>query len=131
MPIPELIKKKLDEYGIEIFNQYEHDGEHYFVTTDMIICYRENFEKLSISFDASLIPERVANSILILQEIENLNHDFEIMDSFTYGKEQKFVTGKKAHQAVEQSIGNKYLSDYQRKEAMFQQLLKGECVGTA
>lgn len=131
MPIPELIEKKLDEYGIEIVNQYDCDGEYYFCTADMIICYREKFKKLSVSFDASTIPERVGNNIMILQEVEGLNHDFEILDSYIYGREQKFVTGKKAHEAVKKAIETKFLSEFQRKEAMFQQLLSGAVVGTA
>jgi hypothetical protein len=127
VPKPELIKQKLDEYGIEVVNRYDCNEESYFVTDDMIICYRGEADRLAISFDAGLIPERVANNIMILQEIEGLNHDFEIMDSFRYGVKQKFVTGKEAHEAVIKSIE----SEYQRKEEMFQKLFKGDTIGTA
>ena len=129
MTVPELMKEKLDEYGIEIFNQYSYDGKDYIITDDMMLCYAD--KKLSIAFQADTIPERVANNILILQEIKELDSEFIIMDSFIHDHKQNLLCGKEAHEMLEYKIGAKYIHEYQRKEEVFRTMLENNICGTA
>jgi len=131
MPIPELIKSKFNEYGIEIINQYSYEKKHYFVTEDMMVCHPIESNKISIAFEANTIPERVGNNVLILQEIKEIDPNFRIMDSFLYDHNQNLICGKEAHDALEYKIGAKFVAEYQRKEEMFQNMLKNNICGTA
>lgn len=127
----ELLENKLEEYGIEIINKHIIEKVGYIMTPDMALSYDYNLERLSVSFHAGTVPDRVANNILILQEIEGLNKNFRIMESFTHDENGKIVSGIKAHVENEKRIGNKYIENYKRKEESFRQLLDMDPVGRA
>jgi hypothetical protein len=124
----ENILKKLDEYGFELYNQYsDENNNHYFMIDDMVLCYDDNDKILSIAFKASTIPEHVANSLLILKEIDGIN-DIEIMESFIY-KGKEILSGEEAHNYIEKVHGNKEIGKYINKQNQIQILLHSKIYG--
>lgn len=115
------ILKKLDEYGFELYNQYSDDNNYYFIIDDMVLCYDDNDEILSVAFKASTKPEKVANNTLILKEIEGIK-DLEIMESFIY-KGKEILSGKDAHKYIEKVHGKKEIGKYLQKQNQIQMLL--------
>lgn len=124
----ENILKKLDEYGFELYNQYsDENNNHYFMIDDMVLCYDDNDGILSIAFKASSKPEKVANNILILKEINGIN-DIEIMESFIY-KGKEILSGKDAHNYIEKVRGKKEIGKYIQKQNQIQMLLYSKIYG--
>jgi len=124
----ENILKKLDEYGFELYNQYsDENNNHYFMIDNMVLCYDEIDETLSIAFKASTKPETVANNTLILKEINGIK-DIEIMESFIY-KGKEVLSGNEAHKYVEKVHGNKEIGKYINKQNQIQILLHSKIYG--
>ena len=124
----ENILKKLDEYGFELYNQYSDENHnHYFMIDDMVLCYDDNDEILSVAFKASSKPESVANSILILKEIDGIK-GFEIMESFIY-KGKEMLSGKEAHNYVEKVHGKKEIGKYIQKQNQIHMILSSKING--
>lgn len=122
------ILKKLEEYGFELYNQYTDENDNqYFIIDDMVLCYDDNNGILSVAFKASLRPENVANSILILKEIDEIK-DFHIMESFIY-KGKDILSGDEAHEYVEKVHGNKEIGKYISKQNEIQILLHSKFYG--
>jgi hypothetical protein len=122
------IISKLEEYGIEIYHHYSLDKNYYFLVEEMIICLEEE-ENLSISFKATTKPEVVANNILLLQEIKEVNKDFSIAESFIYNEKGEFLMGDKSHKEVEKSIGNEKVKEYVLNQQQLQYLLTAKKIG--
>lgn len=110
----DLIISKLEEYGINLYQEYSYDKKksHYFMAEDMVICLNKKDKSLGVSFKATAKPERVANNIFILQEIPGINEDFEILDSFVFNKKGKLLVGDKAYKEVENCIGEDKIREY-------------------
>jgi len=117
----EQILKKLDEYGFELYNQYSDENNYYFIIDDMVLCYDDNDEILSVSFKASTKPEKVANNVLILKEIDGIK-GLEIMESFIY-KGKEILSGKDAHEYIKKVYGKKEIGKYIKKQNQIQTLL--------
>lgn len=124
----ENILKKLDEYGFELYNQYsDKNDNHYFMIDDMVLCYDDSDEILSVAFKASIKPEQAANSILILKEIDGIK-GFEIMESFIY-KGKEILSGKEAHNYVEKVHGKKEIGKYIQKQNQIHMILTSKING--
>lgn len=110
----DLIISKLEEYGIDLHQQYAYDKKknHYFMAEDMVICLNKKEKSLGVSFKATVKPERVANNIFILQEIPGIDENFEILDSFIFNKDGKLLVGDKAYEEVEKCIGEDKVREY-------------------
>jgi len=124
----ENILKKLDEYGFELYNQYsDENNNHYFMIDDMVLCYNDDCRILSIAFKASTRPEKVANNVLILKEIEYIDN-IEVMESFIY-KGKEILSGEVAHKYIEKVRGNKEIGKYISKQNQIQILLHSKIYG--
>lgn len=118
----EKILEKLDEYGFELYNQYsDENNNYYFIIDDMVLCYDNNDGILSVSFKASTKPEKVANNVLILKEIDGIK-GLEIMESFVY-KGKEILSGKDAHEYIKKVYGKKEIGKYIEKQNQIQTLL--------
>lgn len=132
--MPSVIDKiisKLEEYDINLYQEYAYDKEkcHYFMVEDMVICLNKREKSLSISFKATSKPERVANNILILQEIPGINKDFEIMDSFIFNEKGTLLTGDVAYKEVEKCIGDDRVREYIISQQQLSFLLNSKNLG--
>ena len=121
------IEKKLLEYGFDIYDKYKVEGTQFlFLVNDMVIFVDEETDETSISFQATTKPDVVANNILILKEIPELDNIF-IMDSFIFNDKKEMIRGDKAFKLIEESIGNQAVDEY-IKELTYASVLKNaEC----
>lgn len=96
------IINKIEEYGIEVFDQFPTDEDTQFVimAEDMILTYSFVDKDLGISFHVSTKPDDAARYTLILKEIKKIKK-FLIMESFAFDDNSNFVDGDKAYEIVE------------------------------
>jgi len=98
------VLEKLSEYGFGLISKYETEDQGYcFMTNDMIIFLDEDDNSLAVTFQADSKPEDAATRILILNEIEDIS-EISVMESFIYDKDNKFISGSKAHDIVKDGI---------------------------
>jgi len=120
------IIKKLDEYGTDF--TYQGDpakaGIHTFVCDYFILVYKENEERLYISFNAATAPTRAAADILIFKQIKKLN--IEIAEPYFHklGEDGnvKLVTGGRALDAFIEAIGEEAIGKFIETQKQLQLL---------
>ena len=117
------VTKKLSEYGFGLFTDYPtEDQGHCFVTKGMIIFLDEEDDSIAITFQADSKPEDVASSLLMINEIENIT-EISVMESFTYDKDNKFISGIEAHDVVKGDIILRAFKEL-AKQQTYNELLK-------
>lgn len=120
------IVNKLEEFGTSF--KYQGDsakiGVHTFICDYFILVYRENEERLYISFNASTIPTRAAADILIFKQIRKL--DIEIAEPYFHKLSEdgrvEFITGGKALDAFIESIGEEAVGRFIEEQKQLQLL---------
>jgi hypothetical protein len=119
--------KKFNEYGMKLFTDYPTErSNHCFMVDNMIIYLDQKDNTIAVSFHASSKPEEVANNLLILKEIEDLN-DIYIMDSFVYDINDQFLSGDAAHKLVKESIQHEALKEFAKRQTYIEVLSKAKC----
>ncbi len=114
------LKSKLDQYGIEIYDNYVVEEEEvYNHCENMIIIYNRKDNNYAVSFEASSKPEYVGNMMIILNQ---LTKPIEIIESYTYNSSNVPVFGDDAHNIINNSIKEKIEKDVE-KENFLQNLL--------
>ncbi len=105
------IVDKLTEYGLGLHTDYPtEDQGHCFMVKGMILFLDEDDDTLAVTFQADAKPEDVAANVLILHEIDEVT-EISVMESFIYDKDNKFISGNKAHEIVK---GNIVLNAFQK-----------------
>ena len=118
----EQVKLKLEEYNIDIFDYYKIENNDYvFIVENMVIIVHENMKDTSVSFQVSTTPEVVANNILILKEIIEIER-INIMEVFAFTNEKQIVCGKKAYKLFHKSIKDDVATDIEQNR-MYQNIL--------
>lgn len=92
------VQEKLEQYGIEIVDKYDIEEERYFHCEDMIVLSNEKLNSISVSFDATLPPNKSANLTVILTQIKN---PIEILEVYTYNLNNQPVLGEEAYKEIE------------------------------
>lgn len=117
------VRKKLDEYGIEIFNDYQIDktNEYVFYAENMIIFVSESEPSISITFQATAKPERSATLALILNQIPKT--PINIMEPFIFDQDNRFVSGSEAYKLIEKVDKTKIAEEYHKQKA-YQEILE-------
>lgn len=117
------VRKKLEEYGIEIFNDYQIDktNEYVFYAENMIIFVSETEPSISITFQATAKPERSATLALILNEIPKT--PINIMEPFIFDQNNKFVSGEAAYKLIEKVDKTKIAEEY-RRQKVYEEILQ-------
>lgn len=118
---------KFNEYGMRMFTDYPTTkNEHCFMVENMIVYLDKKDNTLAVSFLASSKPEVVANNLMVLNEIDDVD-DIFIMESFVYDKNDKFVSGEDAHTIVKKSIELEALKEFTKRQAYTEVLVKANC----
>ncbi len=121
------VVKKLDEYGMKLFTDYPiEQSEHCFMVDNMIIYLDKKDNTIAVSFHASAKPEEVANSMMVLNEIQGLS-DIYVMESFVYDINDKFLSGDDAHKLVKETIQHQALKEFARRQTYIEVLTKAKC----
>ena len=122
------IGKKLNEYGIKVYDHYQGEDidEYIFLVEDMVIFARDKNKEIGISFQATTKPDIVANNLLIIQEVEEIE-SIDIMESFVFNEKREMVSGDEAFDLIKRSIQNQAINEY-AKEMCFREVLeKSNC----
>lgn len=106
--IGKIILKKLIKIGLDVEEEYDSD-KHYFISDEMIICLVD--KQLTISFHVSLLLELVANTVLLLNQIELVNN-IKVLPCFIVDEDKKTLIGKKAYEYFKQMEIKKEMDDF-------------------
>ena len=110
----DLVRDKIDEYGINIFKEgVAEEGQYTFYCTGMVVFVFPN-DFVSVAFQATTNPDDAATDILILKEIPGI--EISIMESFIYCKDNKLICGEDAYDLIRETIKAEGASDYIREE---------------
>ena len=126
MDIADKVQRKLDEYGIKIYNSYdvEKDVEHVFYTDCVIIFANRVDKSISLAFQATTKPHKVAATTVILSE---LDVDMYIMEDFIFNQKNEFISGDKAYELIEEAKTEKYIQEYHKQQVFKDILIHGDC----
>ena len=119
--------KKLDEYGIDVYNEYPTiDGDEYVIyIEDAILFVNEKEFSIGVSFQAVTKPETASTLTLIIKEIENVT--IHVMESFIFNKENDFVCGDEAYNLIKNSEKMKVISEMTRNKIYSEILESAKC----
>lgn len=121
------VVKKFEEYGMRLFTDYPTiENQHCFMVDNMIVYLDKKDNTIAVSFLASSKPEEVANSMMILSEIEGLD-DIYVMESFVYDMNDKFISGNDAHVLVKESIKHEAIKEFAKRQTYIEVLSKANC----
>jgi len=115
MLIAEAVRKKLDEYGIEIYSEYPMEKEYCIHTDQMMVFINEDEKNICLSFRADLKPEESSNYVLILSEIGNLAA-IDVAESYAFDNENNFITGDNAFNFVREYLISEAVSECVRQQ---------------
>ena len=125
MTILERVTSKLDEYGLEIYNDYPvDDTEHVFYVENMILFVNKKDESIGVSFQATVKPDKAANMILILNE---LCPDLDVMESFIYDRNNKCLTGEKEFELIENTKKSEVIQAFLKDQTYQSILMTADC----
>ena len=130
MDIVENTRTKLEEYGIQIYTDYPlNEQEYLFMADNMLLFVHTENHDIGISFQAETRPKPVANSLLIVLEIEGVTN-VDVMESFVIDEKRNFVSGEKAFKMIDKKNQDQALSEVFREQAYSDILMNntsGEC----
>lgn len=119
--------KKFEEYGMNVFADYPTEkNEHCFMVENMIVYLDQEDNTLAVSFHASAKPEEVGQNLQILNEIEGLD-DIQVMESFIYDMNDRFLSGSDAHELVKKTIETEAVKQFAKRQAYTEFLVKAKC----
>ena len=125
MSIIDRVKSKMDEYGLEIYNDYQiSENEHVFYVEDMILFVNPNDKSIGVSFQANIRPDRAANITLILNEMKT---EIDIMDPFVFDINERCLTGEKAYDLLERSRQSEVIQEFLKDQALKELLMSENC----
>lgn len=120
----QLVKDKIDEYGIPILKLNEDDKQNVFFLDNMVIFINSD-DNIKVAFQATTKPEDAANDILIFQEIPDIS--IEIMESFIYCEDNKLISGDDAYKLINDTIKAAAIKDYATEATYVDILNNVEC----
>lgn len=127
MSFVDKVRSKMVEYGLEIYDEYPIvDGEEYvFLVEDMILFVSEEKKTIGVSFQAPTRPEQAANMVLILNEIET--GELDVMESFIFDRNNRFISGDKAFDLIEKTKESKTIQEFLKQQTYNEILLSSKC----
>jgi len=121
------VKEKLGEYGIEIYSDYAlSDNEYVFMVEKMAVFVNEKEHALGVSFHAETRPETAGNYTLILKEIPDIEK-IEVMESFIVDKDNKFISGQKAFDMIQQKMVKQVTNELAKEYSYSELLMTNKC----
>jgi len=124
-----LVKDKLTEYGYQIYNLSKTSNEKEFclMTESMMIFINEEDQSLTLSFECSLEPEKVGQSIMILNEIYSVKLIY-ISESYIFDEDnKKYIVGDDAKKLSVMKTKNEVLRKITEEQLYCNMLLTHKC----
>lgn len=121
------VRNKLDEYGIEIYNDYSLSKDEYvFMVEKMAVFVNTKEHVIGISFQAETRPETASRFTLILKETEGIK-DIDVMESFVVDENNKFVSGEKAFELMTKKLVDQVTGSIIKEQAYIDILMTSNC----
>ena len=125
MSLVNAVRDKVIEYGIKIYNDYGvEENEYVFFVEDMILFVNEKEKIIGVSFQATTKPDRVGSLTLILDQLKT---DINIMDSFVFDTENRYISGDKAFKLIEAKQEEDVIREFLKKQTYQHMLLSADC----
>jgi len=124
MTIIDNVKSKIEEYGLQIYNDYSIGEEHVFFVEDMMMFVNKIKKTIGVSFQASIRPEQAANMVLILKE---MGDEIDVMESFIFDKNNRYISGEKAFELIDNINRSEIIQDFVKQQALNEILIKTKC----
>jgi hypothetical protein len=124
-----MVIDKLKEYGYEIYNisPTSNEKEICIMTESMMIFVNDNDKSITISFEYTLDPEKVAQNMMILNEVQEVKLVY-IAESYIFDPEQKkYIVGQKAKEVANKIETDKILREYTKDQVYSHILATQKC----
>jgi len=124
-----MVIDKLKEYGYEIYNisPTSNEKEICIMTESMMVFVNDNDESITISFEYTLDPEKVAQNMMILNEVQEVKIVY-IAESYIFDPEQKkYIIGQKAKEIANKIATEKMLREYTKDQVYSHILATQKC----
>lgn len=127
MSLTKKVKKKMEEYGIKIFQDYQIEGEaeYVFYVEDMILFVNEDDNTIGISLQAITKPYKAATLALIVNEIKC--KEIFIMEDFIFNEKNQYISGEEAHKLISRSNKAKIANEVTKSELYTNILQNAKC----
>lgn len=112
-----IIKEKLEEYDIEILNEYQNDESEMICSKFFnIVCKQD---EVFIHFDAATKPFYSARIILIIGEVASKTNGIDIIlgDDFYMDENKKMLFNNEAYDKFIFDFKNKLISDFLKQQS--------------
>lgn len=124
MKFVERVRDKLNQFGLQIFDDYPiEDPEHMFYVENMILFVNTKKPEIGLSFQATTKPEKAANITLILHQ---LGCKIDVMESFIYDENRNCLTGDEAFELIKKSDQMKAIKEGMKQQTMIDILMSSE-----
>lgn len=125
MSIIDQVRKKIDQYGLEVYDDHKASKGHYvFYVEDMILFVDIKKAVVGVSFQVSARPDKVANFTLILNEI---GYPIDVMEPFIFNDNNECITGEAAFEISDRFRKNQVIQGFMKKQAYAELLMSEEC----
>lgn len=123
------VKNKLDEYGYDIYHISEtsNDNEICIMTESMMVFVDDKEKSITLSFEYTLEPEKVAQNMMILNEIEDIEYVY-VSESFVFDpKTKKYVVGNEAKKIAYERAQAKIMREFTKDQVYSHILATQRC----
>jgi hypothetical protein len=97
------------------------------MTESMMIFVNDNDKSITISFEYTLDPEKVAQNMMILNEVQEVKLVY-IAESYIFDPEQKkYIVGQKAKEVANKIETDKILREYTKDQVYSHILATQKC----
>ena len=124
-----LIRDKLNEYGYEIYHIAEtrNEKETCIMTESMMVFVNEKDHSITLSFEYTLDPEKVAQNMMIINEVEDIELVY-ISESYIFDPEQKkYIVGNEAKEIANRIATQNFMRSYTRDQVYSHILATQKC----
>jgi hypothetical protein len=110
----DLIKSKLEEYGIEVYKDFQFKDEDIIMSENMTISCKNN--DLFINFHVVTKPSHSARIILILKDIKGIEN-FTVGNDYLFDETGKFIDGEEAYKYHEDILKKTTISKFMDEQS--------------
>lgn len=124
-----LIEDKLAEYNYEIYNvsQTSNEYEYCIMSESMMIFTNEGDQSITISFQCNLMPENVAERMMVLNEVQELKAVY-VTESYYFDEgTKKYILGKEARKLITEKILHETLREITQEQVYSHILATQKC----
>ena len=120
----DLVQDKLKEYGYEIYHiaKTSNEKEICIMTESMMVFVNDKENSITLSFEYTLDPEKVAQNMMIVNEVEEIEYVY-ISESYIFDPEQKkYIVGKEAKEIAQKLATDRVMKEF-TKDQIFSHIL--------